>query len=149
MQIIQIMRVITCIIYIFYASNASNASNTSNYSHYLHVFMWVMWVITCINWSIHDICIIWNFKYFELNNKVMWVMRGGFEASISAMQVFESRQGRSSLARQRYASIWEYSNISNIFLIFKHAYRKICQEIKKNIFIVLGLVCYDMKQQQQ
>ena len=46
-------------------------------------------------------------------------MRGGFESSISAirvMQVFESRQ-----LWPREASLCEYLNISNIFLIFEHA----------------------------
>ena len=87
----------------------------------------VMPVITRIICNICDICIILIFKYFELNNDPMWVMRDGFKLSISAlrvMQVFESRRGGFRLARPRYASICKYLYISNIFLIFEHAYRK-------------------------
>ena len=48
----------------------------------------------------------------------MRVMRGGFELSISAMQVmqvFKLRLGGSHLVRPHYVSICEYSNILNIF----------------------------------
>ena len=100
------------------ANNASIGSNASNYLHYLHVFMWVMQVITHIIWSIHDIHIIWNYEYFELNNNPMRVMRGGFKASIGpmwVMRVFKLRRGGSPLAMPLNASICKYFNISNIY----------------------------------
>ena len=84
-----------------------------------------MWVFTRIIWSICDIRIIWNLKYFELNNNPMRVMQGGFEASIGPSEYLsrgEAAPTSRGLAIKVYMIICKYSNISNIFLIFKHAY---------------------------
>ena len=61
----------------------NNANNVSNYLHYLHNFMPVMRVITHIicNTYLNDL----NFEYFELNNKTLRVMSGGFKFNTTIM----------------------------------------------------------------
>ena len=81
-------------------------------------------VITCIIGIIHNTWMIQIFEYFELNNNYIQVMQGGFKSNTTAlrvMQVLESRRGEPCLMSSHYASICEYSNISNLFLIFDHA----------------------------